>query len=604
MARAATVLAAATVAMFLVTVAGAAGELAQKPGTAGCVSDDGTGGECQDGLALDAPRGVAVSSDGNQVYAVAEVADAISIFDRNVANGELAQKAGVAGCISETGTGGACQVGRALDAAFAITVSADGKNVYTAAAVSNAVGIFDREPVTGALTQKAMTAGCVSDDGSAGACQDGNALVSALDVTVSPDGKNVYAVGQTSNAIAIFDRNGSGALLQKAGAAGCVAETTADGCQDGKALVTPSAVAVSPDGRTIYTTAVFSDAVGIFDRNPTTGEMSPRLGALGCVSETGNGGTCVDGKALDVPLDVAVSPDGKSVYVASFNSNAIAIFDRDPATGALMQKTDTAGCISEDGSGGTCQDGTALERPVTVAVSPDGSSVYVGSGVPGNVPAALAIFDRDPSTGALVQKTGTAGCISETGSSGACQDGRALTVPNVITVSGDGKNMYVTATAVDAVAIFDRALPVAQPPPPPSPPPAPPPAPPARDTVAPTISGFAVAPSRVRRSRGSRFRFRLSERANAGILLERALPGRRVGRRCVAPTRRNRGRGRCTRFVRAGTLTLRNRPAGANNLAFRTRGRRLGAYRATITARDPAGNRSTSRRAAFRIVRR
>jgi DNA-binding beta-propeller fold protein YncE len=44
---------------------------------------------------------------------------------------------------------------------------------------------------------------------------------------------------------------------------------------------------------------------------------------------------------------VAVSPDGHSVYVASGGSNAIAIFDRDTATGELTQKQGMDGCISE-----------------------------------------------------------------------------------------------------------------------------------------------------------------------------------------------------------------------------------------------------------------
>jgi hypothetical protein len=146
------------------------------------------------------------------------------------------------------------------------------------------------------------------------------------------------------------------------------------------------------------------------------------------------------------------------------------------------------------------------------------------------------------------------------------------------------------------------------PPPPPAPPPPPPPAPPARDRTAPVVSGFAVSPKRMRRGRVASFRFRLSERATARILIERALPGRLVGRRCVRPTRRLRRNRRCTRFLRAGTITFRNRHAGANRIAFRGRvGRRalgLGSYRATITATDPAGNRSRPRRAVLRIVRR
>jgi DNA-binding beta-propeller fold protein YncE len=88
---------------------------------------------------------------------------------------------------------------------------------------------------------------------------------------------------------------------------------------------------------------------------------------------------------------VTISPDGASAYAASFSSNAVAIFDRNPTTGALTQKPGTAGCISETGTAGACVDGTALDGAVSVTVSPDGTSAYVAS-LGGD---AVAIFDRD-----------------------------------------------------------------------------------------------------------------------------------------------------------------------------------------------------------------
>jgi hypothetical protein len=57
---------------------------------------------------------------------------------------------------------------------------------------------------TGALTQPAGTAGCVSDDGT-GPCADGRALFGAYSVAVSPNGKSVY-VSSNSNAVARFNR--------------------------------------------------------------------------------------------------------------------------------------------------------------------------------------------------------------------------------------------------------------------------------------------------------------------------------------------------------------------------------------------------------------
>jgi hypothetical protein len=136
----------------------------------------------------------------------------------------------------------------------------------------------------------------------------------------------------------------------------------------------------------------------------------------------------------------------------------------------------------------------------------------------------------------------------------------------------------------------------------------PPPPPPPVDKTAPVVSGFVVVPAKVRVKKSSSFRFRLSEKATAQILIERSLPGRRVGKRCVARRRKNAKRARCVRFKRVVTLTFRNRPAGQSKVVFRPRiGKRafaLGPYRATVIATDAAGNRSTPKRASFKVVRR
>ena len=63
----------------------------------------------------------------------------------------------------------------------------------------------------------------------------------------------------------------------------------------------------------------------------------------GCVSETGTGGACVDGTALDGATGVSLSPDGTSVYVASETSRSVSVFSRDSGTGAIAQLRGTAG---------------------------------------------------------------------------------------------------------------------------------------------------------------------------------------------------------------------------------------------------------------------
>jgi DNA-binding beta-propeller fold protein YncE len=211
-------------------------------------------------------------------------------------------------------------------------------------------------------------------------------------------------------------------------------------------------VAISPDGKSVYVASTLSDAVARFDRNTTTGALTQPVGTAGCISETGSGGACADGKALDGASGVAVSADGKSVYVASQLSDAVARFTRNTTSGALTQASTTAGCVSESGSAGACADGEELDRASSVALSADGKSAYVGS----RLSDAVAVFARNTTTGQLAQLAGTFGCVSEDGSEGLCADGKALDGAIAVTVSADGKSVYVGSLVSDAVAIFTR----------------------------------------------------------------------------------------------------------------------------------------------------
>jgi DNA-binding beta-propeller fold protein YncE len=159
-------------------------------------------------------------------------------------------------------------------------------------------------------------------------------------VAVSPDGKSAYVASFADDSVALFDRSPNGRLVQKPGAAGCISLTGAGPCVDGRALDGPDSLTVSPDGESAYVTAPEHDVVALFDRAPN-GTLAQKPGAAGCISETG-AGSCADGTALDGASSVAVSPDGRSAYVASITSAAVAVFDREPsppslaATGPLL----------------------------------------------------------------------------------------------------------------------------------------------------------------------------------------------------------------------------------------------------------------------------
>jgi len=355
------------------------GTLTQKPGLAGCVSETGAG-PCANGTALDDPQSVVVSRDGLSVYVASANSNSVAVFDR-AADGTLTQKAGTAGCLWSSAIG-PCAGADGLDTPLSVAVSPDGGSVYVASLDGDTVVVFDRA-ANGALTQKPGSTGCISD-APAPPCLDGRALNGAASVTVSPDGQSVYVTSLLSDAVAIFDRSADGTLTQKVATAGCISETGAGPCTNGKALDRAQSMAFSPDGRSAYIGA--SGAVAVFDRAPN-GTLAQKAGTAGCHSDDG-AGPCVDGRALfDAAQSVAVSPDGQSAYVASI-SDAVTLFDR-AADGTLTQKPGAAGCVSETGAG-PCVDGRALERPESVTVSPDGRNAYVAS----YNSYAVAVFDR------------------------------------------------------------------------------------------------------------------------------------------------------------------------------------------------------------------
>ena len=303
---------------------------------------------------------------------------AVARFNRNTTTGAITQPAGKAGCVADWGSGSVpCAGGNGLNYPTSVAVSPDGKSVYVASGDSDAVARFNRNTTTGAIAQPAGSSGCVGETG--WPCADGHGLGGPSSVAVSPDGKSVYVA--SGNGVARFNRNTTtGAITEPAGSAGCISNTGAGGCADGHALVAARSVAVSPDGKSVYVASFFSDAVVRLKRK-RSGAITQPAGSAGCVSETG-AGPCADGHGLYAPAGVALSPDGLSVYVASYDSDGVARLDRDTSSGAIAQPAGTVGCISDYGTRygtGPCADGHALSSPTGVVVSPDGKSVYAAS---------------------------------------------------------------------------------------------------------------------------------------------------------------------------------------------------------------------------------
>lgn len=328
---------------------------------------------------------------------------------------------------------------------LAIAIAACGALPATASAV----------PLNGLLAR-----GCIIDSGTA--CGTGNtsAGLRAMDVAASPDGRNVYAVGQANpdNTITTFNRGADGSLtaagcFQVAGAGGGAASC---GGNTAPGLSAAWDVAVSPDGRSVYV-ATRSDALVTFKRDTTTGALSSPT----CIEDpdTGAGvaGDCgaseVDG--LEGATGVAVSPDDKHVYVVSYLDDTLRTFNRDTGGGATHGNLTAAACIDDPGAPAVCGAATApgMSQLSDVAVSPDGLNVYV-TGASSN---AIVKLVRVPASGALFAD-GAAGCVENTGGSLCTAESDGLAGAAGVVVSPDDKHVYVASAGSWAVVKLTRAL--------------------------------------------------------------------------------------------------------------------------------------------------
>ncbi len=309
---------------------------------------------------LDGSQGIALAPDGNHVYATGSFDDAIVTLAR-AADGTLTFLD--ATFDTDAGVDG-------LDSARGVAVSPDNKHVYVASLFDNSVTAFGRNSGTGLLTFIET-----EKDGLGG----GQFLSGAHDVAVSPNGDNVYVVARSDDAITTFSRN------QTTGALTLV-EWDQSASLDGA-----EGIAISPDNKFVYTAAENSGTVVVFERDLVDG----RLTLVQTVSD-GVGG--VDG--LAGANDLAVSPDGKHLYVAGeFDDGTLgdddlgAVFSRNLTTGMLtfvevippfLDMTGDFDCLGVSGGGG-------------IAISSDGNRVYVTE----SWNSVLLVFSRAAGNGGL-----------------------------------------------------------------------------------------------------------------------------------------------------------------------------------------------------------
>ena len=141
-------------------------------------------------------------------------------------------------------------------------------------------------------------------------------------------------------------------------------------------------VAVSPDGRWVFVAAARSGAVSAYQRDTANGQMT----RVSCVSDTGSDGLCENAAGLRGVADITMTPDGRKLLAVAPKVGAVDEFDVSD-DGALKEHA----CFGDPvAAGGQCTEVPSLGGAASAVLSADGLDLYIGA----TGDAALTSFRR------------------------------------------------------------------------------------------------------------------------------------------------------------------------------------------------------------------
>jgi len=418
--------------VLLLSAVPASAGLVQLPPPFGCYGSSINGVPCGSG-GSSGSLALALSPDGRNLYVASTDAAEVYVFNRNPATGHLQPKPAPVGCVTGGTPNSYCTPARFLDGPHGIAIAPNGKTLYVASIRTDAILVFDRNTTTGALTQKPGNAGCIADDNPD--CLDAAELDAPRGLALSPDGRNLYVAAHDSNAVTALTVAADGTLTQTppaGGAYGCVGYAPA--CDFGPAMEEPTVVTVPPDGRQVLV-GTDSHSVVSVNRSTATGAIAAMHTPGSCLDAEGNNG-CPISSLLNRVASLTTGPSGTRVYVAT--AGALLVLDR-AANGTLRRHPGSTGCVDADPDT-NCANARGIGGIGVAAVAPGGEHVYLAGG------QAVTEY-RILRDGGIVPRSGTHGCIwsaayHTTLRPRNCAVGSGSVWPYALAVSPDSRFVY------------------------------------------------------------------------------------------------------------------------------------------------------------------
>jgi YVTN family beta-propeller protein/parallel beta-helix repeat protein len=296
------------------------------------------------------PRGVAVSPDGNRVYASNYGGDSVSAIDA------------ATGLVVAT-----INVG---DAPIGVAFTPDGFRAYVANEFGGSVSVIDTNPANTGTYNTVIATVSVGSRPNA--------------VAFTPDGFRGYVSNGSAGTVSVIDTNPANAGTYNT----VIATITVGGAA--------AAVALTPDGTRAYVPNDAGEAfVSVIDTDPTSVDYNTVLGSI----RVGN-----------APVAVAVSPDGTRVYVTNKDDGTVSVINTEnnlvigtiagfsAPVGVAFSPDSTLAYVTNKDNG-------------TVSVVDTASSTVIGTITVGSAPGAVAVSSDGGSTYVTNEGGGTVSVI-------------------------------------------------------------------------------------------------------------------------------------------------------------------------------------------------
>ncbi len=212
----------------------------------------------------------------------------------------------------------------------------------------------------------------------------------------SADGSRLYTSGGGSNLIGVFDT--SGEKTKQIATINVGPAATEAGGKPKSATMYSGGLALSPDGKRLYVAEILNDTVTVID--------------------TGTNQVLKDIPVDDSPYTVVCSGDGAKAYVSAWGGGVVTVIDT--ATEAVVKSIQTG------------------DHPCAMALSPDGARLFVCNANSDTVSVIDNATDE----------------VTHTISLAPYPDAPFGSIPNACCVSADGRTLYVANAGNNDVAVI------------------------------------------------------------------------------------------------------------------------------------------------------